>query len=206
LNINKILFYILFSFISTTTYGQVKDLSHSNKKLIKNSSLSVKEYGMKIIDSLGSIGIDTIIAYSKYIAHEKKRDFEIIYITKKRMYQITLLNTHNKPNDFLEIYQNLYDSTYFKIVFSNRIEIFSLLDNPSIFQDTIFIDKNKMQIVYPGNHGYGYFFYLKIGSSVKSNDYCCGLFLNEDFYQKAFSLWQLASAFNNYFYLEKIAH
>ncbi|MCC6182382.1 MAG: hypothetical protein IT237_11175 [Bacteroidia bacterium] len=190
---------IIFLFFTVVSYS----FGQQNKKAIKNYSLSYREYGLHIIDSLKTIKIDTIIAYNKYIVHSSENEeFDIVYIKNKVKHQITIIKSKKSAHDFLSILQDTSDFIYFDIVFSNEKQLLSLLDNTTLFDNVIKQSDNKLLVGGLPNHGVGYFFYIRIGDIEKSNDYCCGISLNEKMYKKAFPLWLLASAFNNYFFVE----
>ena len=182
----------IFLFLKLLLVSQV-----SQEKFLK-STRTYKENGERMIDSLKYMNIDTIIAYNSYktrsIANE---EFNIVYVENKIRKQILIIRNKNSLSSYIVLKKEHINSIYFDIVNEYSVQLFSLISNNALFEDTISYTHGVKVTGGLTNHGIGYFFYIKLGNNEKSHNFCCNIDLNEKVYKRAFPLWKLASAFNN---------
>jgi len=155
------------------------------------------------IDSLKSLGVDSMIGFGKFCSsciYGTEEEFNIAFCKNGKFYLLTIFKRNSQGYQESTQSKRVTNSIIFEIIQNNKIKIFDYLNSDELIIVDSIITNDGYMIKLPASEGRNQFFYIKLGSVIIKKEYCCRLELNYYFWKRKYELWLLAAAFNNFKY------
>ena len=192
---NNILLYVII-FVTFNIRCKVNNIEYSVKqKNIQNISL----YARELADSLAKEKVDTVVIYGQFCSHcisGHKEKLSVFY----RKNGVNFLERTTTEGGVRTNIISGNGHNMLNIILKNKIKIIEMMkDDDNLIEGEEFTEDMVTFTKQPITSGKSHFFYISIDNIKLDRHFCCGYDLNTLLYEKRYSLWALASAFNNEF-------